>query len=111
MRERIQLELKNAIKRKEHLRTQTLRLMSAAIKDRDIAMRNGGEEHPGIPEEQILAVLQKMVNQRKDSIRQYEEAGRLELAEREEDEMTVINEFLPRPLSVGRIEHCHSRSH
>jgi uncharacterized protein YqeY len=98
MRARINEALKEAMKAKNAARLSTLRLVSAAIKDRDIAMRGEGRED-GVNDGEILAILGKMVKQRQESARAYEEGGRLELAEKELAEITVIEDFLPRQLS------------
>ena len=98
MRERIGAALKTAMKAREADRLSTLRLINAAIKDRDIALRGeGGEETVGDAE--VLAILGRMVKQRHEAARAYEEGGRLELAEKELAEVKVIEEFLPRQLS------------
>lgn len=76
----------------------TLRLISAAIKDRDIQNRTAGRGE-GVSDEEVLDILAKMVKQRRESVQIYEEAGRIELAEREQREIVVIQEFLPRQLS------------
>ena len=97
MRERLNTALKEAMKAKDAERLSTLRLINAAIKDREIASRVDGEEQT-VGNDEILAILGKMVKQRQESARQYEEAGRLELAEKERSEIKVIEEFLPRQL-------------
>jgi uncharacterized protein len=103
LRERLQISLKEAMKAKEADRLSTLRLINAAIKDREIAVRGeGGEVVVG--EGDILAILGKMVKQRQESARAYEEGGRLELAEKELAEVKVIEEFLPRQLSATEVE-------
>ncbi|MDO8884613.1 MAG: GatB/YqeY domain-containing protein [Pseudotabrizicola sp.] len=103
LRERLQISLKEAMKAKEADRLSTLRLINAAIKDREIAVRGeGGEVEVG--EGDILAILGKMVKQRQESARAYEEGGRLELAEKELAEIKVIEEFLPRQLSAAEVE-------
>ncbi|MDR7124076.1 uncharacterized protein YqeY [Pseudorhodobacter sp. 4114] len=103
LRERLQISLKEAMKAKEVDRLSTLRLINAAIKDREIAVRGeGGEVEVG--ESDILAILGKMVKQRQESARAYEEGGRLELAEKELAEVKVIEEFLPRQLSAAEVE-------
>lgn len=103
MRERINAALKDAMRSKDQLRLSTLRLMIAALKDRDIAKRSeeGASE---LTEAEMMALLSKMVKQREDSARAYEEAGRMELAEREHAEQEVIREFLPRPLEPEEVE-------
>jgi uncharacterized protein len=103
LRERLQAALKDAMRAKEAERLSTLRLINAAIKDREIANRGeGGEVEVGDPE--ILAIMGKMVKQRQESARAYEEGGRLELAEKELNEVKVIEEFLPRQLGAEEIE-------
>ena len=94
LRDRIKAELKEAMKARERRKTATLRLISAALKDRDIAARTKGEQD-GIDETQILGMLQTMVKQRRESIDHYEQGGRLELAEQEREEIAIITDFLP----------------
>ena len=98
LRERILADTKDAMKAKETARLSTLRLISAAIKDREIAARTEGGEQGGLTEADLIAILSKMVKQRQESAKAYEEGGRLELAEREEDEIRVIQSYLPRQL-------------
>jgi uncharacterized protein YqeY len=98
MRAKINTALKQAMKEKAAERLSTLRLISAAIKDRDIALRGEGKDE-GVADSEILAILGKMVKQRQESARTYEEGGRLDLAERELSEISVIEEFLPRQLT------------
>ena len=96
LRDRLSAALKDAMKSREADRTSTLRLINAAIKDRDIALRGEGGSEDGVPDTEIMAILGKMVKQRQESARIYEEGGRLELAEKELAEVRVIEEFLPR---------------
>lgn len=103
LRARITTELKQAMKDKAAERLSTLRLVNAAIKDKDIAARATGNEE-GVPGEEVLAILGKMAKQRLESARAYEEGGRLDLAERERSEIAVIEEFLPRQLSADETE-------
>lgn len=103
MREQINQALRTALKSKDPVRTSTLRLILAAIKDRDIAVRSE-DRTTGLTDEEILGVLQKMVRQRRESATMYEEAGRLELAERERAEIGVIEDFLPKPLDSAETE-------
>lgn len=98
MRDRLSAALKDAMRAKEADRLSTLRLINAAIKDRDIAARGEGTEGP-VSDEVILGLLGKMVKQRQESARAYEEGGRLELAEKELSEIKVIEEYLPRQLT------------
>ncbi len=93
--------LKEAMKAKDATRLGTLRLINAAIKDREIANRESGGE---IAEADILAILGKMVKQRQESAKAYEEGGRLELAEREQSEIKVINDYLPAQLGEAETE-------
>ncbi len=98
MRERLNAAMKQAMLDKEKNRLGTLRLIHAAIKDRDIAVRSDGNMD-GVPDGDILGIMTKMVKQRIDSANTYEQAARLELAEQERSEIKVINEFLPKQLS------------
>jgi uncharacterized protein YqeY len=98
MRNRLNASLKQAMLDKEKNRLGTLRLINAAIKDRDIAARSEGN-FDGVSDDDILSILAKMIKQRIDSASTYEEAGRLELAEQERSEIRVIEEFLPKQLS------------
>ncbi|MBL6761929.1 MAG: GatB/YqeY domain-containing protein [PS1 clade bacterium] len=102
MRERFTEALKEAVKSQDKIRISTLRLITAAIKDRDIAAR-GADRGDGATDEQVLEILAKMVKQRHEAAATYEEAGRLELAEQELAEIAVIEEFLPTQLSDEEI--------
>lgn len=106
LRERITEALKGAMREKDASRLSTLRLINAAIKDRDIAKRGEGGDgaDSGVGESEILQILGKMVKQRQESARAYEEGGRLELAESERLEIAVIEEFLPRQLDDAEAE-------
>lgn len=103
LQDRIFASLKDAMKNKEVERLSTLRLINAAIKDKDIALRGEGAER-GVTDAEILAILGRMVKQRQESVRAYEEGGRLELAEKERAEIGVIEEYLPRQLGVAETE-------
>ena len=103
MRTRINAALKDAMKNKETTRLATLRLINAAIKDRDIAARGEGNDE-GVDDTEVLAILGKMVKQRQESARTYEEGGRLDLAEREMAEITVIEDFLPKKLDEDEVK-------
>lgn len=94
MREAIQSELKTALKNKDSVKLSTLRLISAALKDRDIAARSKGNID-GISDDEILSMLQTMVKQRQDSSKMYRQGNREELALAEEEEITIIKNFLP----------------
>ncbi len=98
LRMRLSDSLKEAMKAKAVDRLPTLRLISAAIKDKDIDARAGGAED-GVSDSDLLAILSKMVKQRLESAKAYEEGGRLELAEKERAEILIIEEFLPKQLT------------
>jgi uncharacterized protein YqeY len=104
LRDRLQAALKDAMRARDADRLSTLRLINAAIKDRDIAARSEGRGEDGVNDGEILAILGKMVKQRQESVKAYEEGGRLELAEKEQNEIKVIEEFLPRRLSPAEVE-------
>ncbi len=91
------------MKAKEPVRLSTLRLINAAIKDRDIAARSD-DNAEGVSEADIRTILSRMIRQRQDSAEAYDEAGRIELAEQERAEIEVIREFLPKPLSDRDME-------
>ncbi|WP_299729649.1 GatB/YqeY domain-containing protein [uncultured Tateyamaria sp.] len=97
LRTKISAALKQAMKDKEADRLSTLRLINAAIKDKDIDARAAGQDD-GVADSEVLAILGKMSKQRVESARTYEEGGRLDLAERELSEIKVIEEFLPQQL-------------
>ncbi len=97
MRETITAALKEATKAREMQRVSTLRLVSAAIKDRDIAARTAGAEQA--TDAELLELFAKMIKQREESQKIYADAGRSELAEQEGAEADIIREFLPKQLS------------
>ena len=103
LREKIDEALKAAMKARDaKVRVSTLRLISAAIKDRDIAAR-ACDNCDGVSDDEILAILTKMMKQREDSAAAYEKGSRLDLAEQERAEIAVIREFLPKQLSDEEI--------
>ena len=93
LRPQLEDALKRAMKAREKCRVATIRLILAALKDRDIAERGKGNGE--LDDGQILALLQTMIRQRRESIEQYERGGRIDLAEREAEEISVIQSFLP----------------
>ena len=97
MRDQILDHMKQAMRDKDTRRTATLRLINAASKDRDIALRGSGKDKAD--EAEVLDILTKMVKQREESSRMYREAGREELEAQELEEMEIIREYLPRQLS------------
>lgn len=98
MRATLQAATKEAMKARDSARLSTLRLIGAAIKDREIAARSGDGDGT-LSDGDLVAILSRMVKQRQESAKAYEEGGRLELAQKEEDEIAVIQQFLPRQLS------------
>ncbi|MEE9389228.1 MAG: GatB/YqeY domain-containing protein [Paracoccaceae bacterium] len=98
LRTRVNASLKEAMKAQDTDRRSTLRLINAAIKDRDIALRGDGDD-TGVSDTEVLGILGKMVKQRMESARAYDEGGRLELAEQERSEIQIIEDFLPKKLS------------
>ena len=107
MREQITEDVKTAMKSGEKRRVSTLRLIQAAIKDHDIAARVDGKgQSTGqdkIDDAQLLQLLQKMIKQRRESIRMYTEAGRTELSEQEQAEIIIIEEYLPKQMSEAEV--------
>lgn len=103
LRTRFQDQLKQAIHAKDEIAVSTLRLIIAAMKDRDIAARGKGNWE-GISDDEILAMLQSMIKQRHESIRMYEAGGRKELADREASEIRIIETFLPAQLSEDEVK-------
>ncbi len=97
LKTRIQDDVKAAMKAKDKARLGTLRLITAAIKQREV------DERIELENDQVLAVLEKMIKQRRDSIAQYESAGRHELAEQEKSEIAVIEAYMPEGLSEEEI--------
>lgn len=102
LREQIKSALKTAMVAKDAHAVSTLRLIMAALKDRDIAARTQ-DKPDGISDDEILSLLQSMIKQRRDSITMYENGGRLELAEQEAKEIEVIETFLPKQMSEDEI--------
>lgn len=102
MREKLRTALNEAMKARNKRRAATLRLISAAIKDRDIDARGDGREE--ITDDEILALLQKMVKQREESASIYEQNDRKELATQERAEIAIIEEYLPRPMSDADVD-------
>jgi uncharacterized protein YqeY len=98
LRETIKQGLTEATKAQDKRRMATLRLIQAALKDRDIAGRTEGRD-AGVSDAEILEVLSKMVKQRRESAGIYESAGRMELAQQENEEIAIIESFMPKQLS------------
>lgn len=102
IREKFTTDLKLAMQSKDQISLSTIRLITAAIKDRDIAARGNGNDD-GITDAEILSLLQSMVKQRQESAKTYRDADRAELAEREEAEIVIIEKFLPTQMNDEEI--------
>lgn len=100
MRERFTADLKTAMKSGDKQRVGALRLINAALKDRDIEARGQGRS---LSNEDILALLQKMIKSRQESLEIYEKAGRADLAQQERAEIAVISSYLPQQLSEAEV--------
>lgn len=96
MREKLTEEVKAAMKAGDKARLSTLRLIQSAIKDRDIANRGVAKEAAG--DDEILQLLAKMVKQREESAKAFEDGGRAELAAKEREEIAVIRDFMPKQM-------------
>jgi uncharacterized protein YqeY len=103
LRAKISDELKAAMKAGEKLKVSTLRLVGAAIKDRDIQNRTAGPDS-GVNDAQIVEVLAKMVKQRQESVSMYQQGGRPELAAQESTEIEIIQSFMPKQLSEAEVK-------
>lgn len=103
LREDFQTRLKQSMQARNQIETSTIRLISAALKDRDIAARSKGNTD-GIVDDEILSMLQTMIKQRRESIKMYEKGGRAELAEREAQEIEIIQSFLPRQITGDEMD-------
>ena len=102
MREKFNAALKQATLAQDKRRMATLRLITAAVKDRDIAARGAGRDG-GVSDDEILEILAKMIKQRVESAETYEQAGRLDLAEQEREEIEIIASFQPRQLDEAEM--------
>jgi uncharacterized protein YqeY len=103
LREAFSERLKQAMRAKDTRTLSAVRLILAAVKDRDVAARGSGSNQEGIADPEIQRVLQGMIKQRRESIALYQQGKRPELARREEDEITVIESFLPQQMSDDEI--------
>ena len=102
MRDEISNYMREALKAGDKIALSTVRLIAAALKDRDITARGNGISE-GISDDEILMMLQTMIKQRRESSTMFREAGRMELAETEEQEIKIIEQFLPEQLSKEAI--------
>ena len=102
LRQKLNDALKEAMRSKEERKVSTIRLINAALKDRDIQARAKGN-NDGISDEEVLSLLQSMVKQRRDSIEAYSKGGRADLAQQEAEEIACIETFLPKQLSDDEV--------
>jgi uncharacterized protein YqeY len=102
LRDKINNDVKEAMKAKDAARVSTLRMIQAGIKDRDIAARSKGVQ-TGIGNDEILSMFTGMVKQRRDSIALYEQGNRPELAQKEKDEIALIESYMPRQLDEAGV--------
>jgi uncharacterized protein YqeY len=108
MREAIAQALKDALKNRDKLRTGTLRLINAAIQDRDIANRGAGKDP--VNDDDILQILTKMVKQREESAKAFDDGGRPELAGQERAEIAIIRDFLPAQMSGEEVREAAAKA-
>ena len=101
LRERLNAAMKDAMKSGDKARLSAVRLINAAVKDRDIEARSAGKERAS--DEEIVALMQKMIKQRHESAAMYEKGGRPELAAQEQGEIAVISSFMPQQLSESEV--------
>lgn len=99
LRNTLNAAIKDAMKAGDKARLSTLRLMTAAIKDKDIASRTEGHDSAVTPESGLIELFAKMVKQRQESIAVYEQGGRPELAQKEREEIAVIQSYMPKQMS------------
>lgn len=97
LRETLSTSMKEAMKAKDSRRLSTVRMIQAAVKDKDIANRGAGKDEAS--DDEILQILQKLIKQREDAAKLYDEAGRGELATQEREEIAVIKTFMPEQIS------------
>jgi len=98
LRERLNDQLKDSMRAKNQKRVSTLRMVLAAIKDKDIAARTEANRE-GVPDDEVLLLLAKMIKQREESATAFESGGRPELAASEREEIAIIREFMPQQMS------------
>lgn len=101
LKEKLAEDLKSAMRAKDAVRLRTIRALRAALMEKEIEQREGGTAT--LSEKEELAVLQKQAKQRRDAMEQYDEAGRDDLREKEEEELEIIDEYLPRQLSEDEV--------
>ncbi|HIK17302.1 MAG TPA: GatB/YqeY domain-containing protein [Leptolyngbyaceae cyanobacterium M33_DOE_097] len=101
LKEQVTEEIKNAMKAKDKLRLETLRSIKKAVLEKEVSVRPSGQEE--LTEAQEIELLVQLAKQRRDSIAQYEQAGRPELAEQEAQELAILEEYLPKQLSDDEV--------
>lgn len=101
LKDRLSSDLKEAMRARDELRLRTIRSLRAALMEKEIEFRKGGEAQ--LTEEQEVAVVQKQAKQRRDSIEQYLKAERSDLKEKEEEELAIIETYLPRQLEEDEV--------
>ena len=99
LRERLNDQLKDSMRAKDQKRVSTLRMVLAAIKDKDIAARTEANRE-GVPDDEVLSLLAKMIKQREESATAFESGGRPELAASEREEIAIIREFMPQQMTA-----------
>ena len=109
IREKLSNDLKNAMIKKDINLISTLRLIIAAIKDRDIMSKGKGQK-AGVNDKEIISLLQSMIKQRKGSVELYIQGNRVDLANKEENEIKIISNFLPRQLSDQQVDEIVSNT-
>ncbi len=102
LREKLTSELKNAMLAKDAKRTAAIRLIVAGMKEKDVVARGNGNKEAS--EADLMSMMQTMIKQRKDSIKMYQDGGRPELAQKEQDEIDVIETFLPKQMGEAEVE-------
>lgn len=102
MRQRITQDVKDAMKSGDKPRLSTLRLITAAIKDRELGV--GGQPPVEVGDAEVVAILQKMVKQRRESIATYEKAGRTDLADQEKAEIVILEGYLPKQMDEAGVK-------
>ncbi|MHB8886349.1 MAG: GatB/YqeY domain-containing protein [Methylovirgula sp.] len=101
MRDRLNTELKTAMKAGDKRRVETIRMINAGLKDKDIEARGQGKS---VSDDDILGLLQKLVKSRQESAEIYEKAGRIDLSTQEREEIAIIQSFLPQPMSPAEVD-------
>jgi uncharacterized protein len=101
IRDQLNADMKDAMKSGDKRKLATIRLMNAAIKDKDINARTEGHDSEKLPDPALIELFAKMVKQRQDSIEAYEQGGRAELAQQEREEMEIIQSYMPKQMSEG----------